>query len=61
MAHESDGVAAPTTSATIPNLLSEVNGKSVTAPTPGARSDQFPTLTLQLQPEPGDGIRHRHV
>jgi hypothetical protein len=61
MAHEFDDIAAPTTATTIPNLLSEVDGKPIATPAPGARTDQFAALTPRLQPEPGDGIRHRHV
>jgi hypothetical protein len=62
MAHESDGVAAPTTATTIPNLLYEVDGKPIATPASGARTDQFAAaLTLELQPELGDGIRHRNI
>jgi hypothetical protein len=61
MAHEFNGIAASTTATAIPNLLPRVDGKSVMATTSRARTDQFAALTLKLQPEPGDGIRHRHV
>jgi hypothetical protein len=61
MAHQLDGVAAPATATTIPNLLFEVDGKSITATTSGARTGPFATLTPKLQAKPGDGIPHRHV